>query len=146
MMGGAVGSVAHAALFPNTTANPGAYPLVGMGNAFAGIVRTPLTSVIMIFEMTRDYSITVPLIISNLISFAISYELQREPIYEALALQAGVFLPTGGSRDELAGVLLDEEAVDLLSMVRANEVLARIPVVMFTGCPKAPEGQNRLWD
>ena len=57
------------------TANPGAYALVGMGAAFAGIVRTPLTSVIMIFEMTRDYSIIVPLMISNLISFFISQPL-----------------------------------------------------------------------
>jgi len=100
MMGGAVGSVAHW-LLPHQTAGPGAYALIGMGTAFAGIVRTPLTSVIMIFELTRDYSIIVPLMISNLISFFISYRLQREPIYEALALQEGVYLPTGESRREL---------------------------------------------
>jgi CIC family chloride channel protein len=100
MMGGAVGSVAHW-LLPHQTAGPGAYALIGMGTAFAGIVRTPLTSVIMIFELTRDYSIIVPLMISNLISFVISYRLQREPIYEALALQEGVYLPTGESRHEL---------------------------------------------
>jgi CIC family chloride channel protein len=52
----------------------------------------------MIFELTRDYSIIVPLMISNLISFFISYRLQREPIYEALALQEGVYLPTGEAR------------------------------------------------
>jgi chloride channel protein, CIC family len=75
-----------------------------MGTAFAGIVRTPLTSVIMIFEMTRDYSIIVPLMISNLISFFISQQLQREPIYEALALQEGVYLPTGESREQLTGI------------------------------------------
>jgi len=103
MVGGTVGSVAHT-LLPNVTANPGAYALVGMGAAFAGIVRTPLTSVIMIFEMTRDYSIIVPLMISNLISFFISQQLQREPIYEALALQEGVYLPTGESREELTGI------------------------------------------
>src|SRR2546429_4432952 len=103
MIGGTVGSVAHAAL-PHLTANPGAYALVGMGTAFAGIVRTPLTSVIMIFEMTRDYSIIVPLMISNLISFFISQQFQREPIYEALALQEGVYLPTGESREKLAGI------------------------------------------
>ena len=84
------------------TANPGAYALVGMGTAFAGIVRTPLTSVIMIFEMTRDYSIIVPLMISNLISFFVSQRLQREPIYEALALQEGVHLPAGESREHLS--------------------------------------------
>jgi CIC family chloride channel protein len=97
MLGGAVGSVAHW-LLPHQTAGPGAYALIGMGTAFAGIVRTPLTSVIMIFELTRDYSIIVPLMISNLISFFISYRLQREPIYEALALQEGVYLPTGEAR------------------------------------------------
>lgn len=117
MIGGAVGSIAHT-LLPGLTANPGAYALVGMGTAFAGIVRTPLTSVIMIFEMTRDYSIIVPLMISNLISFFISQQLQREPIYEALALQEGVYLPTGESREELAGIPVGDvmqAGVELLS-------------------------------
>jgi CIC family chloride channel protein len=107
MIGGTVGGVAHA-LLPGVTASPGAYALVGMGAAFAGIVRTPLTSVIMIFEMTRDYSIIVPLMISNLISFIISRQLQPEPIYEALARQEGVHLPTAESRDELTGERVGE--------------------------------------
>jgi CIC family chloride channel protein len=97
MMGASVGSVAHS-WFPQYTAGPGAYALVGMGTAFAGIVRTPLTSVIMIFEVTRDYNIIVPLMISNLIAFFISHQLQREPIYEALAHQDGVHLPSAHSR------------------------------------------------
>lgn len=97
MMGASVGQVAHH-LFPATTAGPGAYALVGMGTAFAGIIRTPLTSVIMIFEVTRNYTIIVPLMISNLIAFYISQRLQREPIYEALARQDGVHLPTGAFR------------------------------------------------
>jgi CIC family chloride channel protein len=92
MIGGALGSVAHH-MFPAITAGPGAYALVGMGAAFAGIIRTPLTSVLMIFELTRDYTIIVPVMIANLISFAISYRLQRQPIYEALAHQEGVSLP-----------------------------------------------------
>jgi len=94
MLGGAVGSAAHH-LFPDYTGSVGAYALVGMGAAFAGIVRVPLASVIMIFEMTRDYSIIVPLMISNLMSFYISYKLQEEPIYEALAHQDGLHLPSG---------------------------------------------------
>lgn len=97
MMGAAVGGVAHA-LFPGSTAGPGAYALVGMGTAFAGIVRTPLTSVVMVFEITRDYTIIVPLMISNMIAFFISQKLQSEPIYEALASQEGVHLPTAHSR------------------------------------------------
>ncbi len=102
MIGAATGGLAHS-LLPGLTAAPGAYALVGMGTAFAGIVRTPMTSVIMIFEMTRDYAIIVPLMISNMIAFVISRQLQPEPIYEALALQEGVYLPTAESREELAG-------------------------------------------
>ena len=98
MMGAAVGRVAHTAL-PGLTAGPGAYALVGMGTAFAGIIRTPLTSVFMIFELTRDYTIIVPLMVSNLIAFYISQRFQHEPIYEALARQDGLHLPTGESRD-----------------------------------------------
>ncbi|HEY6293126.1 MAG TPA: chloride channel protein [Terriglobia bacterium] len=93
MLGGTVGSIAHR-LLPGRTAPVGAYALVGMGTAFAGIVRAPMTSVVMIFETTRDYAIIVPLMISNLVSFFISSRLQPQPIYEALALQDGIHLPS----------------------------------------------------
>ncbi len=99
MMGGAMGAVAHL-LMPDYTASVGAYALVGMGAAFAGIVRVPLTSVIMVFEITRDYSIIVPLMIANLISYFISSRLQEEPIYEALQHQDGIRLPSGARARE----------------------------------------------
>ena len=79
MLGGAVGTGAHH-LFPAYTATPGAYALVGMGAVFAGIVRAPMTSVLMIFEMTQDYAVIVPLMIANLVSLFISSRLQRQPI------------------------------------------------------------------
>ena len=97
MLGGTVGGIAHR-LLPGHTATPGAYALVGMGTAFAGIVRAPMTSVMMIFETTRDYAVIVPLMISNLVSFFISSRLQRQPIYDALALQDGIHLPTAETR------------------------------------------------
>jgi CIC family chloride channel protein len=97
MVGGATGSIAHY-MFPDYTADVGAYALVGMGTTFAGIIRVPLTSVIMIFEMTRDYTIIVPLMISNLVSFYLSYRLQRVPVYEALAHQVGIHLPSAATR------------------------------------------------
>ena len=78
MLGGAIGTVAHS-LLPGYTATPGAYALVGMGALFAGIVRAPMTSVLMIFEMTRDYAVIVPLMIANLTSFFISSRFQKQP-------------------------------------------------------------------
>lgn len=96
MLGAATGGVAHR-FFPGLTADPGAYALVGMGTAFAGIIRTPFTSVIMIFELTRDYSIIVPLMISNTIAYFISQRLQKKTIYAALADQDGIHLPLHGA-------------------------------------------------
>jgi len=52
----------------------------------------------MIFETTRDYAVIVPLMISNLVSFFISSRMQRQPIYEVLAYQDGIHLPTAESR------------------------------------------------
>src|SRR5882724_6713373 len=92
MLGGVVGTVAHRVI-PGYVGGPGAYALVGMGTAFAGIVRAPMTSVVMIFEITRDYAVIVPLMISNLLSFFISARLQPEPIYDELAKQDGIHLP-----------------------------------------------------
>jgi len=127
MIGGTVGGVAHS-LFPAVTASPGAYALVGMGAAFAGIVRTPMTSVIMIFEMTRDYAIIVPLMIANMISFAISRMLQPEPIYEALALQEGVHLPKSETRRESEGVrvsaIMDSEARPMAPETGIDQAIA----------------------
>src|SRR5437667_11438215 len=99
MLGGLMGTAGHA-FFPNHVASSGAYALVGMGTAFAGIVRAPMTSVLMIFEITRDYAVIVPLMISNLVSFFISSKLQPKAIYDELAYQDGIHLPRAESRPQ----------------------------------------------
>lgn len=116
MLGGVVGNLANH-FFPNTVGTPGAYALVGMGTAFAGIVRAPMTSVVMIFEITRDYAVIVPLMISNLVSFFISAKLQRKPIYEELAHQDGIHLPTAETRKQ------DTQRVVNQAMREATETL-----------------------
>ena len=141
MTGGALGTAANY-LLPDYTGSVGAYALVGMGAAFAGIVRAPLTSVIMIFEITHDYSIVVPVMISNLISFFISSRLQKQPIYEALARQEGIHLPPGGARPE--AVLVAKQAMRPASdVLSADDTLGSVgpadqqrhawPVVSETG-------------
>jgi CIC family chloride channel protein len=102
MLGGTVGGIAHN-LLPQYTASAGAYALVGMGTLFAGIVRAPMTSVLMIFETTQDYAVIVPLMISNLVSLFISSRLQPEPIYDALAYQDGIHLPSAATRHQRGG-------------------------------------------
>ena len=119
MLGGATGGAAHL-LLPDYTGSVGAYALVGMGTAFAGIVRVPLTSVIMIFEITRDYSIIVPLMISNLISYFISCRLQRNAIYEALQHQDGISLPSV-ARDREEVLLVGHGVRPAGEVLRADE-------------------------
>jgi CIC family chloride channel protein len=92
MAGGAIGvGINQVAPFP--TGDPGAYALVGMGTLFAGIIRAPMTSVFMIFEITQDYQIIVPLMVANLLSFVISRRYQPIPIYHAILRQDHVHLP-----------------------------------------------------
>ncbi len=128
MLGGTVGTLAHQWL-PAYTAAPGAYALVGMGAVFAGIVRAPMTSVLMIFEMTQDYAVIVPLMISNLVSLFISSRLQRQPIYEALAVQDGIHLPTAETRqrDRRRVIRVMHTASELLSTaITVREALERV--------------------
>ena len=140
MLGGAVGTVAHN-LFPNYSATPGAYALVGMGTAFAGIVRAPMTSVVMIFEITRDYAVIVPLMISNLVSFFISSRLQKQPIYEALARQDGIHLPTAEAREQESNrrvVLAMRPPAHVLNAdMTVEQALAQIRASEMTAWPVA---------
>jgi CIC family chloride channel protein len=99
MAGGSIGMIVHR-LAPLHTAEPGAYALVGMGTLFAGIIRAPMTSVFMIFEITQDYQILVPLMVANLLSFAISRRFQPMPVYHALLHQDQIHLPASGSQIE----------------------------------------------
>jgi len=106
MAGGAVGTLVNQ-VAPFPTGEPGAYALVGMGALFAGIIRAPMTSVFMIFEITQDYQIIVPLMVANLLSFAISRRYQPIPVYEALLRQDGIHLPSGPLQDPLGWTAAD---------------------------------------
>jgi CIC family chloride channel protein len=97
MAGGGVGVLVHR-FAPFPTSDPGAYALVGMGTVFAGIIRAPMTSVFMIFELTQDYQILVPLMIANMLSFLISKRYQPKPVYHALLDQDHIHLPGPLSR------------------------------------------------
>jgi CIC family chloride channel protein len=102
MAGGAVGMIVNR-IAPFPTGDPGAYALVGMGTLFAGIIRAPMTSVFMIFEITQDYQILVPLMVANLLSFTISRRYQPTPVYHALLEQDHVHLPSPVQKAGLRG-------------------------------------------
>jgi CIC family chloride channel protein len=94
MLGGAVGYL-DVAVFHHSTDAIGAFAVVGMGAVFAGIVRAPMTSVLIIFEMTGGYGLVLPLMIANMSAFALARHWRHTPVYEALLAQDGVHLPRG---------------------------------------------------
>jgi len=120
MAGGVVGMIVNS-VAPFPTGEPGAYALVGMGALFAGIIRAPLTSVFMIFEITQDYQILVPLMVANLLSFAISRRYQPVPVYEALLHQDQIHLPSGALRESAGWTARDIMNSDELSFLAPGQ-------------------------
>ncbi len=94
MLGGAVGYL-DVTVFHHPADAIGAFAVVGMGAVFAGIVRAPMTSILIVFEMTGGYGLVLPLMIANMTAFVLARYLRPVPIYEALLLQDGIELPHG---------------------------------------------------
>ncbi|HLI63121.1 MAG TPA: chloride channel protein [Terriglobales bacterium] len=130
MIGGAVG-MAERQIVPYLAIPVGAYALVGMGTLFAGILRAPMTSVFMILELSGNYSIIVPVILSNTIAYFISRTFQPTPIFDLLSRQDGLDLPS----------LEEEREVPLLRV----EDAMRLPVgQILTGDMTLEEAQQHV--
>jgi CIC family chloride channel protein len=94
MLGGAVGYL-DVMVFHHSADSIGAFAVVGMGAVFAGIVRAPMTSVLIIFEMTGGYGLVLPLMIANMSAFALARHWRRVSVYDALLAQDGIHLEHG---------------------------------------------------
>ncbi len=93
MIGGAVGVVEHH-FFPQLTGPVGAYALVGIGTLFAGFLRAPMTSVFMVLEVSGNYSIILPVMVSNTIAYLISRHYESVGLFDRLSRQDGIDLPS----------------------------------------------------
>jgi CIC family chloride channel protein len=109
MLGGAVRGVEHY-LFPHLTGSVATYCLVGMGVLFAGFLRAPMTSVFMVLEVSGNYSIIVPVIVSVTLAYVVSRTLRPTPIFDMLTRQDGLELPSLEEQREQA-ILRVEDAM-----------------------------------
>ena len=91
MLGGLYGRLAHG-WWPSVTAPTGAYALVGMAGLFSASARAPITSVIILFEMTQDYAIMLPLMLTCAVSTLLGTLLSRESIYTIKLKSRGIDL------------------------------------------------------
>lgn len=138
MLGGFVGTYVHT-WFPSHTANIGAYALVGMGAMVSGVIHAPITAIIIIFELTGDYHIILPVMTACIIATLISQHLFPYSIYTIKLNQRGIRLEKG--RD-----------INILKNIKVQEVMDRSPAVVTPNTPlrellkrfmQTPE--NTLW-
>ncbi len=83
---------------------PGAYALVAMAAVFAGASRAPITAVVMLFELTDEYSIILPLLLAVAISTVLSSRMSKESIYTAKLVRQGIDLSKRIEAPALAGI------------------------------------------
>nr|WP_308288836.1 chloride channel protein [Streptomyces humicola] len=161
MLGSAFGATAHD-LAPGITGQPGAYALIGMGAVFAGAARAPITAVIIMFELTGEYSIILPLMAAIVLATGISRALSKDTIYTLKLRRRGIDIDHTPATAPLAGITvgtvmepvpatLDEN----LPLAKAAGALARsphgvLPVLAadgsYLGCATARTAAETLAD
>jgi len=112
MLGASFGQIAHS-LFPEIVAPSGAYALVGMAAFFGGAAHAPITAILILFEMTGDYQIILPLMLSTVLSTIVSRNLSRDSIYTLKLKRRGVELSQ------------EAQAIDLMQGVTAEIAMNR---------------------
>jgi len=112
MLGGAIGHL-DSSLLHHAGEPVGSFALVGMGAVFAGIIRAPMTSVLIIIEMTGGYSLILPLMLANMTAYVLARHFRATPIYEALLEQDGIHLGPERVTDEIERVRLQQFTKDV---------------------------------
>ncbi len=107
MLGGAVGTLGKM-LFPSLEIAPGAFAMVGMAAVLAGAVHAPLTAILLLFEMTRDYRIILPLMFAVTVSLFLSSRLQPDSLYIHGLARKGLRIERGRDVDVLEGITVGE--------------------------------------
>jgi CIC family chloride channel protein len=120
-LGGAFGRFVER-MAPGATAGPGAFATVGMAAVFAGAARAPFTAILIVFEMTDDYQLILPLMAGVIVSMIVADRLHHDSIYTLKLTRRGINLHRG--RD-----------VDVMESVRVDEVMVRQPQTIPVDLP-----------
>jgi CIC family chloride channel protein len=116
MMGSLFGQAAHH-LFPSVTAPAGAYAMVGMAAFFSSAAHAPITAILILFEMTGDYNIILPLMLATVVSTFIARLLSKESIYTLKLTRRGIHLEEGQDVDVMQGVTVREAMTTEMDIV-----------------------------
>ena len=115
-----------------------------MGAVFAAVVRVPITSILLIFEMTYNYEIILPLMIANAIAYAVASRLTPLSIYESFLFQDGIHLGNAPNTDVLSRVtaasVMTQDVVTLPDDITVAEALGVVGALEFNGYPVLRNG------
>lgn len=111
MVGGIIGQIGTS-LWPSVVIAPGAFALVGMAALFAGMARAPMAAIVIVLEMSNDYRLILPLMLSVIIATLLADLINPETIYTRKLSRRGINLQRG-------------QDIDLLQAVRVEEVMTQ---------------------
>ena len=129
MTGGFVGSIAHA-LFPETVASPGAYALVGMAGVVGASTHAPLTAILIIFELTNDYEIILPVMLTTIIATVFSMILNKDSIYSMKLKRRGIDINQGRDLNILRSLPVSSGMRKTIEKVHQNTTLPELMDLM----------------
>jgi chloride channel protein, CIC family len=142
MLGSAYGAGVHH-LMPGLTSSPGTYGLVGMGAVFAGAARAPITAVIIIFELTGDYQVILPLMFAIALSAGISSLLSRDTIYTLKLRRRGIDVLRGRGTNLMrllkVGEAMQPVGTSVAPHTPLNEVIAALTEAPVDSVPIVDE-------
>ena len=126
MIGGSFGSIVHH-LFPSYTANPGAYAAVGIGAFLAASTHAPLTAIFLLFEMTGNYLIIIPIMLASIIGTVVAAKLNRDSIDTVDFTRGGIDIHEGRENAVMksikVGMVITEDVDFISEKANVNQLL-----------------------
>lgn len=123
--GEAFGMIANNIL-PGNIGQPQAYAIAGMAGLLAGIVRAPITAVLLVFEITNDYALILPIMLTSVICIFIVEQLGPAGIYMLSLIKHGIYLQQGRDIDVMQGVTVSEAMVSPAPTIHENASLSEL--------------------
>lgn len=124
VLGGGFGSLVHS-WFPGITGPSGAYALVGMAAVFSGAARAPITAIIILFEMTHEYRIILPLMLATGVSTLLSWQMLEQSIYTLKLVRRGIDLDRHKPRNLMRSIRVED------AMTPAGDLITVQPDTSF---------------
>ncbi len=127
MLGGTFGSLVHF-IFPDITATKGAYALVGMGSVIAAAAHAPMTNILILFELTNDYKIILPIMASCIIATSVVRYLSKDSIYTLKLRRRGINIQQGREVSIMGSIkvgdVMDRKVETILETTPFKRILA----------------------